>query len=99
MRLLRDIGERLEPGRVVTIGVFRDHSVEEMIKPFAERYEVSWPLARDPEFTLLGKLGFTAETSYAVVVLNAEGKLAIAVEGPGKAAMEKMEAEIEKLVQ
>lgn len=83
---------------MVTIGIFRDHSIEDMIKPFIKRYSISWPIACDPEYTLLKKFGVTPETFFTVILLDGKGTIHLKQEGFSRTDKEKFQQEIEVLV-
>jgi peroxiredoxin/uncharacterized membrane protein YedE/YeeE len=78
---LKDIEKDFAKKGLVTIGIFRDHSIEDMIKPFIGKYGISWPIARDPEYMLLKKFGVTPKTFFTVVLIDKEGKIRLEQEG------------------
>ncbi len=97
MGLLRELGTSLEAKGVRTLGLFRDHSLQEMIEPFIEDHGVSWPIARDPQWSVLEKLGVGEEDHYCVVLLDREGSVAARIESFGAAQIEELRTRIETL--
>lgn len=78
---LKDLENDFAKKGLVTIGIFRDHSIEDMIKPFIGKYSIPWPIARDPEYTLLKKFAVTPKTFFTVVLVDKEGKIRLKQEG------------------
>jgi peroxiredoxin/uncharacterized membrane protein YedE/YeeE len=83
---------------LVSIGIFRDHSIKDMIMPFIEKYSVSWPIARDPEYSALKKFGVTAETFFTVALIDKKGTIRLKQEGFSKTDKEKFQREIESVL-
>ena len=69
-----------------------------MIKPFIEKYSISWPIARDPEYTLLKKIGVGPNTFFTVVLIDKKGQIRLKQEGFSKADKDKYQKEIELIV-
>jgi peroxiredoxin len=95
---LKDLEKDFAKKGLVSVGIFRDHSIEDMIMPFIKRYGISWILARDPEYTLLKKFGVTPETFFTVVLIDRKGAIRLKQEGFSKTDKEKFQQEIELLV-
>lgn len=82
---------------LVNIGIFRDHSIEDMIKSFIEKYGISWPIAVDPDYTLLENFGVTSETFFTAVLIDGKGTIHLRQEGFSKTDKEKFHRAIELL--
>ena len=95
---LKDLENDFAEKGLVSIGIFRDHSAEDMIKPFIEKYSISWPIARDPEYTLLKKIGVGPNTFFTVVLIDKKGQIRLKQEGFSKADKDKYQKEIELIV-
>lgn len=95
---LKDLENDFAEKGLVNIGIFRDHSIEDMIMPFIKKYGISWPIAPDPEYILLKKFDVRPETFFTVVLIDKEGTIRLKQEGFTKADKEKFQQEIELVV-
>jgi len=95
---LKDLENDFAERGLINIGIFRDHSIEDMITPFVKKYSISWIIARDPEYALLKKFGITPETFFTVVLIDRNGTIRLKQEGFSKTEKEKFQQEIELVV-
>lgn len=99
IEMINRLSKQFSGKGLVTIGIFRkQHSIEEAIKPFIKKYNLSWLIARDPEFTILKKLGINKEKFFLVILVDKQGKIVLKQEDFSKVDFIKYKQEIEKLL-
>lgn len=94
---LKEIEDKFTKKELVTLGIFRDHSIE-MIKQFTEKYHIAWILTLDPEYRVLKKFDITPETFFSVVLIDKKGRICLKQEGFSKTDQQKFQKEIELIV-
>ncbi len=96
--MINHLSKQFSQRGLVTIAIFRKHSIEEIVKPFIKKYNLSWLIARDPEFVFLKRLGINKENFFVVILVDKEGKIILKQEDFNKADFVKYKKEIEKLL-
>jgi len=98
IEMINRLSKQFSKKGLVTLGIFRKHSLNEMIKPFIKKYNLSWLIARDPDFIFLKKLGINKEKFFVVILLDKQGKIILKQEDFSKVDFIKYKQEIEKLL-
>ncbi|HCJ67365.1 MAG TPA: hypothetical protein DHV62_08620 [Elusimicrobia bacterium] len=98
IEMINHLSKQFSQRGLVTIAIFRKHSIEEIVKPFIKKYNLSWLIARDPEFVFLKRLGINKENFFVVILVDKEGKIILKQEDFNKADFVKYKKEIEKLL-
>ncbi|MBI2251586.1 MAG: YeeE/YedE family protein [Armatimonadetes bacterium] len=95
---IKELENKFTKQGLVVLGIFRDHSIDDTIKPFIKEYNTDWILARDPEYKLLKRFDITPETFLTVMLIDKKGDIRLKQEGFREKHLLKYKQEISLII-